>query len=84
VDGLSNLRAPHEGDDPPGVSLMPQGGSSRSQIFESDFWLWPLPPPGPVTFVVAWPAFGIDETDQQLDGSLLRDASAKAITLWET
>jgi hypothetical protein len=26
------------------------------------YWVYPLPPPGPVTVVVEWPAFGIAET----------------------
>lgn len=84
VDDLADGGVLHRLDTPPVPSLTPQGGSMSDRAFDSDYWLWPLPPAGPVTFVVAWPAFGIDETEQQLDGSLIRDASARAVHLWDS
>jgi hypothetical protein len=34
------------------------GGGGSDDYWESSFWLWPLPPPGPLAFVVEWPAKG--------------------------
>ncbi len=45
-------------------------------------WLWPLPPPGPLTFVCAWPAEGVEETHAQIDGAEILAASARAVELW--
>jgi hypothetical protein len=68
---------------PPSPSLLPMGGGgdeSRSQV---DFWLWPLPPAGPLTFAFSWPDHGIGETTAQIDGALLRAAAAEAEQLWQ-
>ena len=37
---------------------------------------------GPVTVVLTWPGFGIEETRAVLDGDSLREASARSQTLW--
>ena len=34
----------------------PQGYSSTDRL-----WLWPLPPEGPIEFVMQWPALGVEE-----------------------
>jgi hypothetical protein len=47
------------------------------------FWLWPLPPAGPVAFVVEWPSEGIAETRVEIDATLLREAAARSEVLWE-
>lgn len=39
-----------------------------------DFWVHPLPPDGPVTFVASWPEYGAAETRADLDGSAIRAA----------
>ena len=46
------------------------------------FWLWPLPPPGPLTFVVEWPALGIAETRAETDATAVVEAAASAAPLW--
>ena len=38
----------------------------------------PLPPPGPVTFAVEWPAMGIEETLHEIEGQLFRDTAERA------
>jgi hypothetical protein len=40
--------------------------------------MWPLPPPGPLSFVCEWPAAGIPLTRAQIDAQALIDASARA------
>jgi hypothetical protein len=46
------------------------------------YWIWPLPPAGPVTFVCQWPALGIPESRADVDAELILDAAARAVQLW--
>jgi hypothetical protein len=45
-------------------------------------WLWPLPPPGPVTFVTAWEEFAVAEAAVSLDADELVAAAGRAVRLW--
>jgi len=42
------------------------GGGSPGH-YDSEYWLWPLPPPGPLVFVCEWAAVGIAETRTEID-----------------
>jgi hypothetical protein len=70
-------------DAPAGPLLMPQGGGGSEHHYTQGFWLWPLPPAGPVTFALTWPEGGIAEAIVQLDGERLRAAAQEAERLWE-
>lgn len=59
-------------------SLSGYGGRGRS---ERRWWLWPLPPAGPVRFVVEWPAERVTETSAEVDGDQILAAAAKALVL---
>ena len=48
-----------------------------------DVWLWPLPPPGQLSFVTAWPETGITETSTTVDAGELIEASFRSEQLWE-
>jgi hypothetical protein len=56
------------------------GGSSCSQDW--DFWVYPLPPGGPVTLVASGAERGIAEWRAELDGAAIRAAAGRAVTLW--
>ena len=43
-----------------------------------------LPPPGPLAFVVEWPARGIPETRVEIDASLVLEAADRAAPVWPT
>jgi hypothetical protein len=45
-------------------------------------WVWGLPPPGPLAFVVEWPARGIPETRAEIDAGLVLEAAARAVPIW--
>jgi hypothetical protein len=62
--------------------LMPGGGSSGGHYSQQDYWAWPLPPAGPVTFVCEWPALEIAESSVELDGELIRAAAERARSVW--
>jgi len=46
------------------------------------YWLWPLPPPGPLTWVASWAEVGSTETTVEVDASVLEEAAASAEQLW--
>lgn len=54
------------------------GGSGCTQRC----WMWPLPLPGPLRIVVAWPAAGLGETWGEIDGATIREAGLRAQVLW--
>jgi hypothetical protein len=56
------------------------GGGGRS--FDQGYWVTPLPPPGPLAFVCAWPVLGIAESRTTVDAALIIEAAARAQVLW--
>lgn len=56
------------------------GGTERQ--WDGDFWVHPLPPDGPVTFVASWLLHDVAETRAELDGSAIREAAGRAMILW--
>jgi hypothetical protein len=42
------------------------------------WWIWPLPPPGPLDLVCAWPVHGILETRATIDGGAILKAAGRA------
>jgi hypothetical protein len=42
----------------------------------------PLPPPGPLAFICAWPGRGIPTSRMEVDGGAIRAAADTAMTLW--
>jgi hypothetical protein len=62
--------------------LIPQGGGSGEQTVDQTYWVAPLPPDGPVAFVLAWPGFGMPESRTVLDGAAIRAAAARGHVLW--
>lgn len=62
--------------------LMPAGGGGGSSGWEQEYWLWPLPAPGRLAFVVEWPAERIDLRRETVDGELFLAASRESEVLW--
>jgi hypothetical protein len=73
---------PGEGADPGRLVLQQGGGGGNACRWDGEFWVHPLPPDGPVTFVASWPDYGVAETRAELDGSVIRAAAARAVILW--
>jgi hypothetical protein len=79
---LGPRRPPREG--PPPLSLIPQGGGGGgSGSWQTGYWVFPLPPPGPINLAVAWPARGIDETFHVIDPEPIVAAARDSIVLWD-
>jgi hypothetical protein len=45
--------------------------------------VWPLPPEGLLRFVVEWPVYDIAESSVEIDSSSIRDASERAVSVWD-
>jgi hypothetical protein len=69
-------------NDPTGPVLMQRGGGGGSRSWDFGFWVWPLPPDGPLAFVVEWPSEGIELRRAEIDASVVRAAAEQAETLW--
>ena len=69
--------------EPAGPVLSFSGGGGGGGTWRQELWLWPLPPPGPLRFVVLWEDAGIEETAVEVDGQAFVDAAAEAEALWE-
>jgi hypothetical protein len=77
--------APPAPDDPPpeaGIELRSGRMGLSEQWSETTYWLWPLPPPGRIGFICAWPAMGIGRTLVEVDSRVIREAAARAVELW--
>lgn len=68
--------------EPVGPILLPGGGGGGGRHYDSRYWVWPLPPAGPLIFVCEWPALGVEESRAQLDARLVLDAAARSRPLW--
>ena len=65
-----------------GPILTEVGSSADDTTYDASFWLWPTPPPGQLTIVVACQALGIAETSVSIDADALAAASREALELW--
>jgi hypothetical protein len=71
-----------EDDDPSQPVLMPRGSGGGGRSWQMNWWVWPLPPPGPLALVCEWPAQGIALTRHELDAAPLLEAAARVEPLW--
>lgn len=77
------LEGGHDVDEMPDRPvLMGGGGGGGMGTWDMVQWLWPLPPPGPLTFACEWPAKGIPLVRHELDAGMFRAAAERAETLW--
>jgi hypothetical protein len=75
------------GSQPEGPVLMPYAGGGGSAgrgevVMRPGYWLWPLPPRGPLTIACEWPIVGIPVTAAELDGDALIEAAGGSTALW--
>ncbi len=80
---LSGHPFPDPGGEPAGPVLIQRGGGGGGARWDQAYWVWPLPPPGPLAFVCEWPSEGIPLTRAEIDADLVLEAGARAETLWE-
>jgi hypothetical protein len=72
------------GDDPPpGPVMQQQGGGGGGGEWRQRFWVWPLPPPGPLVFACEWPAAQIEFARVEVDAQPILDAASRAQRIFE-
>jgi len=60
-----------------------QGSGSGNQLsVEQEWWLSPLPPPGPLRVVVRCDLLGLPEATVELDGAAIQAAAEGVVVLW--
>jgi hypothetical protein len=73
---------PRTADSDDELVLNQQGGGGSAHAWDQNLWIHPLPPDGPVTLVASWLEHGVTETRADLDGTAIRAAAARAVSLW--
>jgi hypothetical protein len=75
----TNTRGFHDPEHPPSGPVMHGGGGGGGGgNWQQTFWVWPLPPPGPLVLVCEWPALGIPLTRFEIDAQPILDAATRA------
>jgi hypothetical protein len=69
--------------EPPGPVIGQMSGGGGGKRWDFNFFIWPLPPDGPVTITIKWPARGLQAAGQQLNGTDIRAAGLKSHSVWE-
>jgi hypothetical protein len=80
----TTARCSQPGDETEAERLILREGSGggNARRWDGEFWVHPLPPHGPVTFVASWPMHGVAETRAEMDGAAIREAAQRAVILW--
>ena len=79
---VTNLGRGMRTEERSGPVLMQRGGHGGDGELSMRYWLWPLPPPGPLQAVVEWTAGAVAETEVEVDGAAIREAAARVDVLW--
>ncbi len=64
--------------EPSSPTLIGLAGSGGEGEWHQGYWVWPLPPPGPMAFVCEWPAAEIPLTRSELDAAPIIAAASRA------
>ncbi len=88
VSNLGRRRpwGPGRDEEPEGPLFFHHGGGGSmghgdSATLHNDYWLWPLPPAGPIRVSCEWPIVGIPLATVEVDGALAA-AAAGVVPLW--
>jgi hypothetical protein len=80
----TNVRSGHGVDRESSTpKLSGMGASSGGGHAHSSFWLWPLPPPGPIEAFCEWRAAGLELSRTELDGEAIAAAAGRARRIFE-
>lgn len=74
-----------EGKDPEtpaGPVIGQSGGGGGGHAWNFNYFIWPLPPDGPVTITCRWPARGLQAAGKELNGTAIRAAGLKSKSVW--
>lgn len=72
----------YDQDPPPGPVMHQRGGGGGGGSWRQTYWIWPLPPPGQLSFVCEWPVAGLALSRAEIDAQTVRDAADRAQVLF--
>ncbi len=75
-----------EGNDPPeppGPVIGSMSGGGGGKHWDFNFFVWPLPPDGPVMVTCRWPARGLQTAGKELHGTAIRAAGLRSKGVWD-
>jgi hypothetical protein len=67
---------------PHGPVMQAQGGGGGAGNWRQSLWIWPLPPPGSLSFICEWPALEIPVSRHQIDAQQILGTAARAQTIF--
>ena len=67
---------------PVGPIVGASGGGGGGRRWDMHYWVWPLPPDGPMTITCEWPLGGIASGEVVVDGTRIRQAGEVSEKLW--
>ena len=67
---------------PAGPVVSPRSGGGGGRRWDFGYWVWPLPPDGPITFTFEWPQHLDGEVTADVDGTAIRQAGVRSEKLW--
>ena len=76
-------RLPDHDAPPRGPVMQQRGGGGGGGEWRQGFWVWPLPPAGPLAFACQWPAAGIEFTRVEVEAQLIIAAAARAQQIFD-
>ena len=68
--------------EPTGPVIGQMGGGGSDNRYDFTYFVWPLPPDGPVTITCKWPARGLQTAGKELNGTAIRTAGLKSRSVW--
>jgi hypothetical protein len=82
MDFYKAIQEGREPDIPAGPVLSPMGGGGGGKRWDFRYWVWPLPPQGPVTITCEWAELWSGEVSADVDGAAIRRAGESSEKLW--
>jgi hypothetical protein len=72
------------GDEPPPINLgISGGGGGGNRGWSYGYWVYPIPPEGPITIAFAWPHYDLPEESHQFDAAPILEAAGQVEHLWD-
>ncbi|WP_405180974.1 hypothetical protein OG225_07230 [Nocardia sp. NBC_01377] len=82
ADGRTVTNWPGDPTDPDTPTLMASASGGSTLLATANYYLTPLPPPGRLSVIGAWPARQIAEHRIELDTDAIRQGAATSTVLW--
>lgn len=85
ADGGRAVVTPHwaRKDRPAGPVIAHRGGGGDGSRYEMRYWVWPLPPRGPLVVAVRWTARGVPLTRHTMQADPIVEAAGRSRRIWD-